>query len=209
MSTWEKIYNIQDDKEYEDAIRKAARKGLMTDQDWWSVSLGSRRLSEEFLTEFNSEWNWRFITSGDREWSEKFLIDNFEYIDWPTVLKNSKVLTPKFISHLRGKFSEKEWGDLIRLGLFTEDMLRYYRKHIPWRVACSCMKLSTSFMREMVDYVDWYELSTKQMLPINFIREFNDKIALILLHNYGKTKLPQKYIFEFFGHPLYENRKDY
>lgn len=199
MNNWDKLYSIQDDKEFAAAIDKLAKAKLMTDQDWWSVSLYSRRFSEEFISKWKTCWNWRFINTGDRFWTEDFLIENFDYVDWSTILKNSKVLTPRFIRKLKRKFKDSEWGDLIRLGLFDEDLLREYRNHIPWRVACGCMKLSTSFMREMVDYIDWYELSTQQMIPVNFIREFKDKIPVVLLHNYGKTKLPQKVVFELLG----------
>lgn len=209
MNHWEELYSIQDDKDLAKAIDKLASKGKMTDQDWWSVSLYSRRFSEQFICKWKDNWHWRFITTGDRSWTEDFLIETFDYTDWSFILKNSNVLTPRFIRKLKRKFNDTQWGDLIRLGLFDEDLLREYKNHIPWRVVCGSMRLSTSFMREMIDYVDWYELSIQQMLPVNFIREFNDKIALILLNNYGKTKLPQKYIFEFFGHPLYENGKDY
>ena len=199
MDCWEKLYDIQDDKEFEKAIAKFAKAKLMTNQDWWSASLQSRRLSENFITTWRDHWNWRFILGEERQFSEDFLIANFEFIDWPTIIRHQKVIGPRFISKLRGKFSDKQWGDLIRMGKFNEDMLREYRNHVPWRVVCDCMKLSTSFIREFRDYVDWYSLSQHQKLTMNFIREFQEYMPIILMINYGDTRLPATYVRELLG----------
>ena len=154
MSVWEDIYKDMTGKEIEDTVRKLAKAGKMDSMAWWSLSLKVYKLSEDFITEFQEYWNWTLITADERDWTEKFLIDNFKYIPWSFVIKNQKVVTPNFISHLRGKLSDSEWGDLIRMGKFNEDMIRYYRRHVPWRVVCTSMKLTEDFMREMQDYVD-------------------------------------------------------
>lgn len=189
----------KDQKELEKAIILAHKRNELSEQDWWTINFHANALSEKFITQFRNKFNWTFITHSPRMYSEQFLIDNFPWLSWSTILKHRSILTTKFIEGVENRLNQQQWGDLIRMGLLDENLVRRYKYYVPWEVVCSSMKLSTSFMREMRNFLNWWDISYYQMFSISFMREFRDKIQFHTLVKNGKTHLPKKLQKEFLG----------
>lgn len=194
----------KDQKELEQTIILAHKRNELTEQDWWTINFHCDHLSEEFISKFRNKMNWTFITNSQRMYSEDFLIENFPWLSWSVILKHRNILTVKFIESVESRLNQQQWGDLIRMGLMDENLIRKYKYCVDWKTVCGSMKLSTGFMREHQNFLDWWMVSSHQMLPINFLREFKNKIQFHTLFRYNKFHLPKKLQKEFLGEVLYD-----
>ena len=166
----------------------------------WNYISAYQKLSENFIREFQDKINWRRI-SRCQKLSEDFIREFKDKVNWYCISKEQK-LSEDFIKKNQDKV---EWGYISSYQKLSENFIREFQDKVSWRNIPIYQKLSEKFIREFQNEVDWYRITEYQKLSENFIKEFDlniDKDNWL----YKSIEFKKKQIIDC---GLYECHEDY
>ncbi len=152
-------------QEYLDIIG-AENENNIKNVDWYYIA-EHRKLSEDFIREFQNQINWVNIS-------------------------RYQILSKDFIREFKDKV---DWYYISKSQILSEDFIKEFKNRVNWDIICKCQELSENFIRECKDEVNWIYISKYQKLSEDFIREFKDKVDWFYISQY--QKLSEDFIREF------------
>jgi len=155
--------NFFRDKETQRLVDIFTKDYGLDPRDWhWSDISYYRRLTEDFIREFQDKVKWEWI-SCHQTLSEDFIREFKDKVFW---------------SYISGKQK------------LSEDFIREFQNEVVWPWISKYQRLSENFIREFKDKVSWDYISKYQRLSEDFIEEFKDKINIGCLAKYNPSCPP-------------------
>ena len=134
--------------------------------EWFWISI-YQKLSEDFIREFQDKVNWGYI-SIHQKLSEDFIREFQDKFDWDYISENQK-LSENFIREFQDKVV---WHEISERQKLSEDFIREFKDKVYWDCISIYQKLSEKFIREFQNKIDWYCISEYQKLSSEFIKKF-------------------------------------
>ena len=167
--------------------------------DWRYISI-NKKLSEEFIREFQNKFNWVDI-SCHQKLSEDFIREFKDKLDWTRISTYQK-LSEDFIKEFQNRVN---WSYISMYQKLSENFIRKFKNYVDWKLISKYQKLSEDFICEFQNKVDWDCISKHQKLSKKFRNEFK----LVIDKNnwiYKTTNFKKKQIIDC---GLYECYEDY
>lgn len=164
----------------------------------WNWLLMNRTVPEEFIREFLHYFDWKVI-SKIPNLSDKFLYDFHDKIIWDLYLlyNDQRSFSPDLIIFLQMKgYMNQELIDLLLYGsekyIAKEARILISKNsgHLfPWDWLIMNRVISEDFIREFIEYFDWFSISRINYLSDQFLFDYHDKIKwyIYLRRNNPKT----------------------
>ena len=134
--------------------------------NWGNISL-FRKLSENFIREFQNKLEWFWI-SIYQKLSEDFIREFQDKVNWGYISIHQK-LSEDFIREFKNKVY---WCRISAYQKLSEDFIREFKDKVYWDCISIYQKLSEKFIREFQNKIDWYCISEYQKLSSEFIKKF-------------------------------------
>lgn len=168
----------------------------------WAVIGASQQLSLEFVREFEDRLNWEMLSlrmplsaSIIREFQDKFTWDlvafrpELDCQDEESIsLLNEiyQVIAPRISNH-----SRHVWKRISQHCVLSEEFMCEYANNLDWYYVCLKQKLSDSFIREFVHFINWSTVKISKHL----ISELIDRVNWRALRR--NPRLPFKVLWQY------------
>ena len=151
------------------------------DEIGWDYISINKKLSENFIREFQNKINWGYI-SEYQKLSEGFIREFQNKVNWYCISVYQK-LSENFIREFQDKVY---WSRISEFQKLSENFIREFQDKVNWYCISESQKLSENFIREFENNVDWGCISINQKLSEDFISEFKNKIYWLYISKYQK-----------------------
>ena len=125
----------------------------------WDYISVYKKLSENFIREFQNKVDWDYI-SECQKLSEEFIRGFQNKVIWYLISENQK-LSEDFIREFQDKVN---WTYISKYQKLSEDFIKEFENKVDWLYISAYQKLSENFIREFKNKVDWIEISKCQKL---------------------------------------------